>query len=1293
MMALSWRFLPPCGRSFALLTAAVALLVGAGCASVKGVPEKSLTQLLPAEQETWNQPLRLTRSSGVQFNADFHAASNSLVYVSDRAAAAGAPTGAAGTFTGAAGILLQRDPLAGIEPPERLALSSARDRWPRLDPAGKRLVFVSTREDSAGDIWLLTFRRFIFGAGLRKLTGSSTADDQPCWHPNGKAIFYASSPSLQQPFSLWQLEPGAAPVRLTEEGQMPDCSPDGRYLAFVSTRGSGGPHFCLLRLADKATAPLTSGPELDLYPCWSSDGKRIFFSRITLDTNGDGRLDQRDASAIFSVSFSEGVLAGKAPPPARQLTSFASSASFARPVPGGFLFTQLTGPSNTAIFALGESGEMPALHKLSQFMDFARRVEKQQPADLYHRLLAWQNVQWAAHAASAGGEVEPDLTRPADAAVAWLQTGRALLELGQPAPARRSFEALTAEFPDAHRCVGLAKVELLALQRRAQAAGLGAEQATGQKHLAEASKLEQQFRAYAEEARNRGASEEATALEETSALALLEAGHSRLARKEYAPALDAFNAVPVQYPAQAEACARALLAAADVYRLLNQPETLRETYLKLLRAYPALSQYAAIAAGKAVDTIVRPGAGFEEKLAGLREMVEKYADVPVLPALAQNYVGDLYYARKDYLRAVEEYERTIARFPKETSQVAAAYLAIGRIRTEQQDYEQAVAIFQRMEALFEKSGGWLYDEARRGYVSSLLLKAQRALDLDDVQLALGTYARLLDFDPSLPAGHRGLVQCYARLRRVNEVILTYRARVESPSGARDHLARARAESPSGARDHLAHARAESPSGARDHLAHYGLALAYSYYGPSDWVGDRGSTKLRARIDLVALGLTARAVSLASEVPYYHQLRGFLLSRLALTTGQADYKVQALDAYLGALGLSRPEDDPANYANLLFNAGEGYMLAGQPETAYDYFTRADEAGFSFVGAQAEAALTEISQSAMAAGDYAYAIRLLERAFAIQQESSRKPPEPAAALRRQAETLDRLALVYHLDGDYAEATERYRRYAEVVERLMARDPSASAGYRRNLLRAHRNLAVNLYLAVEAGRLDRARLVESYGLLKEAAERLDSVGVVEWEEGKSPGLVTVDVDVALGRSASPAKFDLAAEKRLLYTYLARLNAIGGDYGEAVHWLRKKASLYPTASKRPEQIGMLTEQSVVWTQIGAYELARDDPAAAADAYREAVALANRAGSLEGEADSAVSYGRAVLAACAVPEQAGRPGALGKLPNDAIETHRALLDRIRRAGGAHLVSAEAALEANLAALLRLAPARAEAAR
>ena len=1263
-------------RSLPVLVAGLTLLIGAGCASLKGVPEKSVMQLLPAEQDAWNRPLRLTRSSGVQFNADFHPASNSLVYVS-------AGAGVAGGLTGAAGILLQHDPLGSIEPPDRLALSSARDRWPRLDPAGKRLVFVSTREDSAGDIWLLTFRRFIFGSGLRKLTDSSTADDQPCWHPDGRMIFYASSPSLNQPFSLWQLEPGGTPVRLTEEGQMPDCSPDGRYLVFVSTRGSGSPHLCLLRLADKATAVLTSGPELDLYPCWSSDGKHIFFSRIALDTNGDGRLDQRDSSAIFSIPFSEGVFAGKAPSPARQVTSFASSASFARPVRGGFLFTQLTGPSSTAVFALGDSGEMPTLHKLSQFLDFARRVEKQQPADVYHRLLAWQNVQWAARTASAGGEVESDLERPAEAAVAWLQAGRALLELGQLAAARRSFEALVADFPDAHRYVGLAKVELLALQRRTLAPGLGADQAAWQKHLTDAGKLEQQFRAYADEARKRGASEEATALQETSALALLEAGQARLARKEYAAALDAFSAVPAQYPAQAEACARAMLAAADVYRLLNQPETLRDTYLKLLRQYPALSPYAAIAAGKAVDTIVAPGAGFDDKLAGLRELVENYVDVPVLPALAQNYVGDLHYARKDYLRAVEEYERTIARFPTEASQVAAAYLAIGRIRTEQQDYEKAVAIFQRMEALFAKSGGWLYAEARRGYVSSLLLKAQRALDLDDVQLALGTYARLLDFDASLPAGHRGLVQCYARLGRVNEAILTYRARVESPSGARDPV------------------------------APYTLALAYSYYGPSDWVGNRSATRLRARIDLVALGLTDRAVALASDVPYYHQLRGFLLSRLALTTGQADYRGQALDAYLGALGLSRPEDDAANYANLLFNAGEGYVLAGQPETAYDYFKRADEAGFSFVSARGEAALTEISQSAMAAGDYAYAIRLLERALAIQQEAARKAPIPsrtaslagldqlspfrrqpaAAALRRQAETLDRLALVYHLDADYAKAAERYRRCAEVVESLIAADPGASAAYRRNLLRTHRNLAVNLYLAVESGQLDQARLVECYGLLKEAAERLGSVGVVEWEEGKSPGLVTIDVDVALGRSASPARFDLAAEERLLYTYLARLNAIGGDYGEAVRWLRKKASLYPAPGKRPEQVGMLTEQSVVWSQIGAYELARDDAAAAADAYRVAVALANEAGSLEGEAESAVSYGRAVLAAYAGPEQAGRPGAPGKMLADAVATHLALLERIRRAGGAHSVSAEAALEANLSALLRVAPARAEVAR
>ncbi|MHC4789497.1 MAG: TolB family protein, partial [Planctomycetota bacterium] len=237
--------------------AALILLPGTVWAAVRPAPHSAVSEFLPAEQDAWNRPLRLTRGPGVEFSADYHAARDLLAYVSDR--------------DGSADIFLQKEPVAGLDSPRKLAPHSARDRCPRLDPRGKRLLFVSTREDSAGDIWLLHLRGWFRRPRPRKLTGPQSADDEPCWHPDGERLFYASSPALGARFDLWTMVPGQDPVRLTTEGgQMPDCSPDGRHLVFVSARGSGSPNLWLLRLEDRALAQLTSGPEVDIHPSWSS---------------------------------------------------------------------------------------------------------------------------------------------------------------------------------------------------------------------------------------------------------------------------------------------------------------------------------------------------------------------------------------------------------------------------------------------------------------------------------------------------------------------------------------------------------------------------------------------------------------------------------------------------------------------------------------------------------------------------------------------------------------------------------------------------------------------------------------------------------------------------------------------------------------------------------------------------------------------------------------------------------------------------------------------------------------
>jgi len=1194
------------------------VLAAAGCAVVEPSPERTISEVLPAGTAGWNRPLRFTRGPGAEYNADYVAGGDALYYVSDR--------------DGSADIYRQANALSALEAPERLTEHSARDRWPRVDRSGRRVLLVSTRQDSGGDIYLLR-HRLLWGWSLSRLTDDTTLDDQPSWHPDGRRFYYAASAGFGQPFDLYVARPGGRPTRLTHGGgQMPDCSPDGRYLVYVASGEGGAPDLRVMRLRDGAQAALTAGPELDLYPCWSLDGARIYFVRFALDTNGDGVLDRRDASSIFSVRFSPDLFDGADAPVPRQLTSFVTSDAFPRAVPGGFTFTRTGGSGGADVYALSECGEMPDLRSVGAFMQFAERVDQEEATNIYGRLLAWQNVIWAA----GSGEVRFDLPDRRDVAVAYLRTGRALLDLGRPQAAATAFRALLDRFPGATQHVGSARVELLKLERLSPALDMAA-------HLERARALEKEFRTLAQQA----AEPKGGPLRRTAALARLEAGRALLEQRSYAAALDAFNAILNEYPDQEEAAAQALLNAGRVYAALGGPDsvqTARRTYLRALRQYPGVRPYALRAAELAVDTIVSPEAAFDKRVAGLRDLVENYADEPVLPALAQNYIGDLYYARHDYLKAIEEYERTIRRFPREREQVAAAYLAIGRIRTEQQDYVRAVDAFRRMEEVYGADAGWLHSQARRGYVNSLLLHARHATELGDLALALNTYARLAVFEPALTAAHRGLVESYARLGRVEEAILRYRPRVEADP--------------------------------RDHLAHYALALAYSYYGPDAWVGDRSAMRRRAAIDRQALRLVGQAILVDSDVAYYHQLRGFLLSRLAATTGRDDYKPAALDAYMIALGLGNPRLDPTNWPNLLFNVGEGYMLLDQPANAHQYYRRAVEAGFSLSGRRGRAAMLHISRSAMAAGDYAFAADMLGRVLAGLREAG----TDAATLRLRAQALDRLALARNLDGDYAGAVGAYRDYVRELERLSELEPERQRAYARNLLRAYRNMAVNLYLAVRKGQASPAALNESYDLIRRALERLDTVGSVRREESAGPGLVSIDVDVALGESKETTAFDEKAERRLLHTYLARISAAGGNYAAAVHHLESKLSLYPELPEDTARTDLLTEQAVVLTQVGAYRVELGDLAGAAEAYGRAAEMERRAGNLDGEASAVTSLGRVVL------RQAREGGPTASALDHVIELHRAVLERVRAAGAARLATDEAALTANLAALLELRP-------
>ncbi|MFP4027982.1 MAG: tetratricopeptide repeat protein, partial [Candidatus Brocadiia bacterium] len=1112
-----------------------------------------------------------------------------------------------------------------------------------------------------GDIYLVSLRKGVhemawrilgFGGSespgnLRRLTGAESLDAQPCWHPSGNIIFYASASSFEEPYEIFSLKPGKKPRKLTRRGgQMPACSPDGSYLVFVSRRNGKWPALYVMRLKDRNVVRLTGASGIDLAPVWGPEGKKIFFVRHLFDTNKDGRLDTEDHGSIFSVSFRKDIFSNNRRAPVRQLTSWQWHDRAPRVVEGGIMFARRKmraagGKYRANLWALPACGEIPRMQTVDAHFAFARKVSAEGRVPNWREALAWQNALWAARESRQNGDFIQDTGLPSEAAEAALQYAEALAERNHMERAIAILEEVPEEFPESPFYLKMARIKKLSLQRQIFA---------GTPNREEMVRLHREALKILKELRADGESDN---VESLTCRAQLELGLVLQAMKKHADALRELRAVPRRFPQQKELCARSLLAIAEIFENLGRGEGARTEYLRILRMYSETEPYANRAASRLVDRLAKEPMGktVQQKVNELREILEQYAHEPVLPALAQNRIGDLYYDIKDYHRARQAYRQTIEQYPAAGRQTAAAYLSLATTQLDQRDYRSALNTYKQLQQkLGVQFGKDIYQRARKGYVRTILMKAREELNAKDPKLALSTYSRLVEFDSSIPAAHRGIVDCEARLGQTDQSIIRYRKRVE-----------------------------KNP---RDHVAHFALARAYSYYGPQGWGGSGAVRRKRVAVDRKALRLLKQAILMDFEEPYYHQLRGFLFNRLALITGNSKDEIKALDSYLTALAMSSPQEDPDNYASLLFNVGDGYMLVGQPENAYEFYKRALDAGFEFRGEKGLAALEKISRSATDSADFDLAVRLLKEALQRTKISSgAEQEEITQVMVRKVRILDQLGFVEYLDGDYASAADYYKLSISILRKLMTLDPKRKAAYYRNLVLAERNTAVNIFRAVQSGNVATAELKSAYNLLKEAVDSVARVGVARGEEEKAPGLFTIDIEIEVGESRGASRFDLATEKRLLFTYMGRIASHAGKYNEAERYFSRKLHLYPSVDPE-ERPDVFVERAIVWTQIGELRISARKWAEAAEAYKKAAEMEAKAGNLRGEMDACFSLGQLYLQAAS--GKYDKPADL-KLRN-LIDYHRELLAKARKDEDEDLIEQMVRLNTTLARLSQKIP-------
>jgi TolB protein len=164
------------------------------------------------------------------------------------------------------------------------------DPDPEVPLAERALVF--SRD---GDIWRVNGD----GSGLRNLTQSAAADNNPVWSADGHHIyFHSGGPGLPQLFRM--NSEGANVAQITDHPTgafYPAPGPDGQTVAFATL---GDDYDLAMREPDGQVRVLTALNGFESAPAWSPAGDRVAFSR---DGAEDGLYTMRpDGTGLTRVT-------------------------------------------------------------------------------------------------------------------------------------------------------------------------------------------------------------------------------------------------------------------------------------------------------------------------------------------------------------------------------------------------------------------------------------------------------------------------------------------------------------------------------------------------------------------------------------------------------------------------------------------------------------------------------------------------------------------------------------------------------------------------------------------------------------------------------------------------------------------------------------------------------------------------------------------------------------------------------------------------------------------------------
>jgi Tol biopolymer transport system component len=191
---------------------------------------------------------------------------------------------------------------------------------PAISPDGKKLVYISERKDSLGDLVLVELdteeliQDHLNGNKYQLkeiyLTDDSNSkntfsDMDPTWSPDAKGIYFSSdrfSPGLLN-IIYYEIKSKTFKQITTLGGSSPQISENGNHLVFISKRDNENGEIYLFDLREGKEERITRDSFLNTSPSLSPDGQEIFFTSTRRDTNKSGNIDTNDNSLIIRMNL------------------------------------------------------------------------------------------------------------------------------------------------------------------------------------------------------------------------------------------------------------------------------------------------------------------------------------------------------------------------------------------------------------------------------------------------------------------------------------------------------------------------------------------------------------------------------------------------------------------------------------------------------------------------------------------------------------------------------------------------------------------------------------------------------------------------------------------------------------------------------------------------------------------------------------------------------------------------------------------------------------------------------